>query len=198
MHIPLGPRLPPSSLEDAPPFHQDLRAIYRSRVRDAFGRARACLTHARLARQVGDHDSYCKLLLCVAAFRLSAARWRKRAARATPVFLLCLLSCLGCTKAPTRELTVDFNTQPASDGSGVLWSLRFSREEYHSFLDSIPDHGDINSLAHHKVKELITAGFRDNDLSGCQSNYVVAKLADGSVAFIGECPAAHATLAGGI
>ena len=81
-----------------------------------------------------------------------------------------------------------------------MWTLKFSREEYHALLDSVPENLDINSQVHSKVRELIAARTRTNGLVGCRAEAKnIAKLVDGSFVFLGSCAVStHSAAAGGI
>jgi hypothetical protein len=181
-------------------MHEELREIFRSRVGQNFAKARDCLGYARAARIQGAADEVAKWMRCVRVLRLAAALWRQRAQHIAPV-LLCFLWCLaGCGKSPIRDVSCDFDVQRAPDGGGVLWTLKFSREEYHALLDSVPENVDINSQVHSKVRELIVAGLQTNGLVGCRAEARnIAKLVDGSFVFLGSCDVStHSVAAGGI
>ena len=182
--------------------HQELRAIFRSRVPGSFASARQCLAFARLARRDGDSVKLRKWMWCVRVLRMAAAEWRKRAETLTPVLVCIAMLLQGCGKAPAhdaplREFTTNFEVQPSADGQSVIWSLQFqSREQYHAFLETTADGADRA-----KVRELIAAGLKLHHIVGCSpQERAVSKLGDGGVAFIGSCPMnpAHATPAGGI
>jgi hypothetical protein len=178
----------------------ELRQIFRARVGQSFAKARDCLGYARAARIQGASEEVAKWMRCVRVMRHSAALWRQRAQRIAPV-LACFLWCLaGCGKTPTRDISCDFDVQPGPGGRDVLWTLKFSREEYHVLVDSVPENVDINSQVHSKVRELIAAGLRINGLVGCRAEAGnVAKLVDGSFVFLGSCDvSAHSAVAGGI
>lgn len=84
--------------------HQELREIFAARVHDSFGGARYCLGRARTARKDGDHDDLRKWMWCVGVLRTAAARWRRRAAKLTPM-LVCLVWCSlggGCALQPVQ------------------------------------------------------------------------------------------------
>lgn len=117
--------------------------------------------------------------------RNAAAVWRKRAQRITPVILCFLWVLVGCGKPHSRELTVDFEVQPSSDGRSVIWSLQFTRDQYHAMLDAM-ENGDKNRPA---VRELITAGLQLHHLVRCDTHdNPPTKLDNGGIAFIGVCP----------
>jgi hypothetical protein len=182
-------------------MRQELREIFRSRVGQSFAKARDCLGYARVARIQGAAEEATKWMQYVRVLRLAAALWRQRAQHIAPV-LLCFLWCLaGCGKSSMRDVSCDFDVQPAPDGRGVLWTLKFSREEYDALLDSVPENVDINSQVHSKVRELIAAGLQTNGLVGCRAEAKnIAKLVDGSFVFLGSCGdvSAHSIAAGGI
>jgi hypothetical protein len=112
--------------------------------------------------------------------------------------LVCILWCLsGCAKAPPppREFSAAFDVQPTEDGKGVVWTLHFSLQQYHRFLDATPDGAE-----HESVRELIAAGLQMHHMLGCSPHErAVTKLANGEIAFVGSCPmGARAIPAGGI
>lgn len=188
---------------EAAAMQAELRAICHARVRKSFARAHQCMTFARIAHLEGNRAELVKWLWCARALRIAAARWRAKARRMAPI-LLCLLCCLGCEKAPPRAFTVTFDVRPSPDGTSVLWSLRFTQDEFNAMVASTPDRtdlGGINATVHAKVHDLIVAGFNSNQLTGCVPHErAIMRLKDGTVSFIGSCPvsAAHATPAGGI
>jgi hypothetical protein len=185
-------------MQQSEAFHQELRAAYAAIVADSFARARHCLSLARLAQQAGDCAEVRRWIWCVRVLRIAAGEWRKRAQRIAPV-VVCLLLCLGCAKPAPREFTVDFDVQPSSDGGSVRWTLRFSRSEFHTMVDTAAkDDGNVNDQVHADVRALIRAGLESHHLVGCRPvEQVVAKLDDG-FAFFGTCPVAHAMPTGGI
>ena len=180
----------PSPIVD-PPFpgsNKCASQTYAALVAESFGRARHCQGLARAAHHAGDCAQVRKWMWSVRVLRLAAAEWRQRAQCVAPVFV-CLLWCLGCAKAPSREFDVDFNVQPSPDGTSVAWSLKFTRANFDAMLKSTPGSGhDINVLVHQKVRALIAAGLESHELAECNPHeQVVAKLDDG-IAFLGTCP----------
>ena len=180
---------------------QELRAIFRSRVSHSFSLAGICLQYARTARSDGARSELAIWIERVRVLRRTAARWREQAKKLSPV-ATCILWCFlnGCAKAPPREFAVDFSVQPSLDGTGVLWSLSFTKAQYQAMLDSTSDSADINALVHHKVREIVTAGLKGNRLTGCSADkWIVATLQNGGIAFLGTCPIpAQPLTAGGI
>ena len=80
----------------------------------------------------------------------------------------------------------------------MRWTLRFSRSEFHTMLDSAATTEDINDQVHADVRALIRAGLESHHLVGCQPvEQTVARLDDG-FAFFGTCPVSpHALQAAG-
>jgi hypothetical protein len=177
----------------------ELHTIFRSRVGDRFSHARRCLAYARQARQDGDSAEAQRWLYFVGVMRTAAARWRRRAQSVLPT-LGCFVWLLhGCAKAPlpSRELSADFEVQPAPDGRGIVWTLQFrSRAQYHALLESTADGDERQS-----VRKLIAAGLQLHRLVGCSAHeQAITKLGHDGIAFVGSCSlGAHATPAiGGI
>ena len=110
--------------------------------------------------------------------------------------MACFLLCLsGCSKEAPREFSVRFEVEPTDQGRGIMWSLRFTTQEYHRMIEAT-DHFSEGA----KVHELVAAGFKLHHIVGCSTKEKsVIKLDDGSIAFIGACSvAAHADPAGAI
>jgi hypothetical protein len=98
--------------------------------------------------------------------------------------------------APSREFTVNFEVQPSSDGSSIVWSLQFkTREQYHAFLETTAEGAERA-----KIREMIAASLQLHHIVGCSAQEkAVTRLGYDGIAFIGSCPlAARAVPAGGI
>jgi len=178
-------------------FHRQLRDHYAAIVAE-FDRARHYLGLARAAQQAGNYTEVRKWVWRVRVLRMTAAEWRNRAQRITPIILCALWSLVGCGKVstPPREFTASFEVQPSPDGSSIVWSLQFkSREQYHAFLDTTADGAERA-----KVRELVAAGMQLHHIIGCNTHeQAVTKLGNDGIAFVGSCPVqAHAVAAGGI
>lgn len=185
-------------MQQSEAFHRELRAAYAAIVAETFVRARHCLNLARQAQQAEDCTEVRKWIWTVRALRMAAAEWRRRAQRIAPVLVCFLWTLASCAKAPRSEVEVDFNVQPSRDGTAVIWTMTFSRAQYHAMLDSTSG-ADLNARVHSKVRALIRAGLESDHLVGCQPvEQVVAKLDDG-FAFFGTCPVSPQALpVGGI
>ena len=172
-------------MQQSEAFQQQLRAHYTAIVAETFDRARDCLGLARVAQQAGDCAQVRKWMWSVRVLRLAASEWRKKAQQLAPM-LVCLVWCLGCTKAPAppQEFTANFDVQPNADGSGIVWSLQFkTRDEYHKFIETTPDGAERES-----VRELIAAGMQLHNLVGCSAHeQAVTKLGSDGIAFVGSC-----------
>jgi hypothetical protein len=174
---------------------------YAACIRWAFVRAKVCIKCARAARRRGDSTEFERWVAAAKLLRGRAAEFRAQA-RNVPAVLLCIVWCLvGCAKvstpnAPSREFTVNFEVQPSSDGSSIVWSLQFkTREQYHAFLETTAEGAERA-----KIREMIAASLQLHHIVGCSAQEkAVTRLGDDGIAFIGSCPlAARAVPAGGI
>ena len=109
--------------------------------------------------------------------------------------LICVLMA-GCGKPQSREFTASFEVQPTADGRSVMWSLQFTRDQYHAMLNA----ANTSDAARPIIRELITTGFQMHHLVGCTTRDTSpTALGNDRIAFIGICPVAgQSILAGGI
>ena len=131
----------------------------------------------------------------------------KRISDALLASLMGVLLGAGCSDASKHKaFDVDFDVQPSRDGTAVLWSLHFSREDFQALLDSTPSGADPDALdasVHERIRKLIAVGLESHALQGCSSTkWTLAKLQGGAVAFLGWCSvngrADHANTGAGI
>jgi len=176
-------------------FELRLQQHYTANAREPFIRARPCPSQAHDASWSRHGVEFGKRVRTFLTVPTATATWRNRARQLTPA-MACLLLCLsGCSKQAPREFSVRFEIEPTDQGRGIMWSLRFTTQEYHRMIEAT-DHFSEGA----KVHELVAAGFKLHHIVGCSTQEKsVIKLDDGSIAFIGACTVApHGNPAGAI
>ena len=175
-------------MQQSEAFHQELRSVYRARVRDSFIRARSCVQSARQARWEGDIGRLRKLLKCARILRAAAAGWRERALSVVPMLLACLLlSLVGCTRQSDETMTLSLTAD--RDGT-VTWSLKMPRQAWRDLQPATVDARTFQ-LSRQTSSSLI--GAIDEALAArglCPGHWQFGpgfQLRDGSLIFTGRC-----------
>lgn len=172
---------------------QELWKVLRARIHKSFVRAKICL---QCARGRVDRREFKRWMKAAGDPRSAAARWRSLARSIAPALVWCITIGFAKAPLPQRELSADFEVQPAPDGSSIVWSLQFkTRQQYHLFLDTTAGGADCA-----KIRETIAPRLKLHHLAGCSAQErAVTKFGDDGIPFVGACAvAAHAVPVGGI